>query len=182
MRAQTNRPFEEALAIRDERRSVAKLRPTPQPGKGRPPLRACPSDFDVVFVEVGRVDCETFYRAARITIDRWLLERGKERLIKERAAYVEHQRKLARERDRVKLEQRPRAIVDFRQVSLCVARAAAHFLRANRNGGWIISRRLEGDWIVGTMRKSSAQMLDMALSKGFDMEAAEAFCSVERDD
>jgi hypothetical protein len=33
--------------------------------KGRPPLRKVPGDFDVIFVEHGRLGCEAWYRARR---------------------------------------------------------------------------------------------------------------------
>jgi hypothetical protein len=62
------------------------------PPKGRPPLRRCPDDFSVIFVEQGRVGCEAWYRARRDTVTRWMVEQGKERLIKARAAFVAHQR------------------------------------------------------------------------------------------
>jgi hypothetical protein len=178
------RPFEEALAISCERRSTSKLRLVPEPGKGRPPLRKCPDDFDVIFVEIGRLDCETFYRAARITIDRWLLERGKERLIKQRAKFVEHQRQRSKDQARSKMAALP--VADRQhpadEISLCLARAAAHHLRANRNGGWMVSRRLDGTWLVGHSQKSSKQLLEMAIGVGFDVEHAEASCSIEERD
>lgn len=173
------RPFEEALSIRNERRATSKLHIAPEPGKGRPPLRKCPDDFDVVFVEIGRLDCEVFYRAARVTIDRWLVERGKQRLITQRALYVEHQRRRVRERDKAKLQaQLRKPLADRRQVSLCLARAAAHHLRARRNGGWFVSRTLEGDWRVGTVIRSSGELLDMAKRTGFDERTAEIECRI----
>jgi hypothetical protein len=60
--------------------------------KGRPPLRSCPDDFEVIFVEKGRDGCESWYRARRDTVTRWLSECGKDRLIKARANFVSHQR------------------------------------------------------------------------------------------
>jgi hypothetical protein len=44
--------------------------------KGRPPQRKRPDDFDVIFVEQGRVECERWYRASRITVNRWMDEAG----------------------------------------------------------------------------------------------------------
>jgi hypothetical protein len=173
------KPFEDALAISNELREHSKLRLAPEPGKGRPPLRKCPDDFDVVFVEIGRVDCETFYRAARVTIDRWLLERGKERLIKERAQYVEHQRRKAKEQPRPDRHSYAPKRRDRRRVSLCVARHAAHFLRMHRNGGWRVSMIEPGQWFVGLMRMSAGDMLDMAIAKGFDPKEAKLICSIE---
>lgn len=90
---QQSRPWEGKLAEVEEQR--ARRKPpklniiVSNPGlKGRPPQRQCPADFDVIFVEIGRLDCEHWYRARRTTIDRWLAERGKDRLIKARAEYV----------------------------------------------------------------------------------------------
>lgn len=183
MAARAPRPFEGALAIRNEQREHSKLRIVPEPGKGRPPLRKCPEDFDVVFVEIGRLDCETFYRAARVTVDRWLLERGKERLIQLRANYVEHQRKIAKMRELPKIHAHDRSPNrrDRRRVSICVARQAAHFLRQMRNGGWRVSMIESGkEWFVGTRRMMAGQMLDMAVARGFDPKEAKLICAVEQ--
>jgi hypothetical protein len=128
--------------------------------KGRPPARNVPDDFDVIFVEQGRLGCEAWYRARRDTITRWLTERGKARLIKARADYVAHQRaagqwitRSTRMVDHREIEQRPtirQTIRDRRKVSPNVARHAAQFLRTVRNGGFIVSMAQSGDWRVGT--------------------------------
>src|SRR5690348_2978131 len=55
-------------------------------------LRQCPDDFEAMFVRLGRLECEEHYHAARLTIDRWLSERDKQRLIKERAEFVKNRR------------------------------------------------------------------------------------------
>jgi hypothetical protein len=145
--------------------------------KGRPPLRKVPDDFDVIFVEQGRDGCESWYRARKTTITRWLEERGKERLIKARAAYVAHQRANGQWMTRstrlvethvVNRTPRLQAIRDRRKVNPTIVRHAAQYLRIIRNGGFIISQAQNGDWWVGTRRLSPAQMLDLALSKGFD--------------
>ena len=174
------KPLDEVLSIADARRSRSKPRPNLS-GKGRPPPRECPPDFDVVFVQIGRLDCEVFYRAARVTIDRWLEERGKEQLIRQRAAFVEHQR--ARARDFAKCVAAAIPVAqskrDRRKISLCLARAAAQHLRCVRNGGFVISRRLEGDWRIGTRICSAGELLDLAISRGFDRSSAEAECSLE---
>jgi hypothetical protein len=60
--------------------------------KGRPPLRRCPDDFAVIFVEKGREACEAWYRARKTTVTRWLIESGKVDLIDKRAAYVKSMR------------------------------------------------------------------------------------------
>lgn len=149
--------------------------------KGRPPLRSCPDDFDVMFVEQGRDGCEAWYRASRKTVNRWMAERGANRLIDDRAKYVAHQRAngawITRSTRLVEtrvIAQTPRlqAIRDRRKVNPTVARHAAQFLRTVRNGGWIISPTPEGDWWVGSKRLSAAQMLDLAVSKGFDVRLA----------
>jgi hypothetical protein len=169
------RPLDEKLAVLDSTRQRSRPRLVAS-GKGRPPLRQCPEDFDIIFVEVGRLDCETYYRAARITVDRWLDERGKDRLIKARAAFVEHQR--AKQR-KPKLVLEPiKFVVDRRKISLCLARAAADYLRKPRNGGWIITRRLEGDWRMGHTIRGTGEMLDIAVARGFDIELASKTCDI----
>jgi hypothetical protein len=145
--------------------------------KGRPPQRSCPDDFDVIFVEQGRVECERWYRASRITVNRWMDERGPERLIDARAAYVSHMRKqgkwMTRSTNLVEHREIARPTVrqtirDRRKVPILVARHAAQFLRVVRNGGFIVSPTNDGDWWVGTRRLSAAQMLDIARTKGFE--------------
>lgn len=150
--------------------------------KGRPPLRACPDDFDVMFVEQGRQECEDWYRASRRTINRWMVERGEVRLIKARASYVAHQRaagdwltRSSRMVDSrpVKAPRAEHSIRDRRKVSFILARHAAQYLRVVRNGGWIVSPTPQGDWRVGTRRLSPAQMLDLAVAKGFIFDERE---------
>jgi hypothetical protein len=50
--------------------------------------RPCPVDFDETFVAIGRLACEEHFHAGRTTINRWLDERGKDRLIALRAERV----------------------------------------------------------------------------------------------
>lgn len=144
---------------------------------GRKPPRECPGDFEARFVELGRFDCEEHYRARRDTITRWLLESGKSRLIKARAAFVAQQRAkgewLTRstrliEHHEVKRPSIREAIRDRRKVNVIVARHAAQFLRIRRYGGMIVSPAGDGEWWVGSRRLSAAQMLDEARSRGFD--------------
>lgn len=159
---------------------MATTRPTRPELKGRPPLRKCPDDFEVIFVEQGRVGCEAWYRARRSTVDRWLTKCGKVKLIERRAAYVSHQRAagnwLTRSSSLVKTTvrkaERVVTIRDRRKVSFTLARHAAQFLRTMRNGGWIVSPTPHGDWWVGSKRLSAAQMLELACGRGFDAEAA----------
>lgn len=145
--------------------------------KGKAPLRARPDDFEVIFVEQGRERCESWYRARKTTINRWLEECGKVELINRRAAFVASQRAagkwLTRQtcmvEVRVITSQAPRSqpIRDRRKVSPTIARHAAQFLRVARNGGWIVSPSTNGEWFVGCRRLSSAQLVDLARSKGF---------------
>lgn len=145
--------------------------------KGRPPPRAVPADFDVIFVEQGRVGCEAWYRARRDTVTRWLEQRGKKRLIKARAAYVAHQRAqgkwLTRSSRLVEHRELPKpkvraTIRDRRKVSFTLARNAAQHLRIIRNGGFIVSPAGDGCWWLGSRRVSAAQLVDFAKERGFD--------------
>lgn len=132
------------------------------------PLRPVPEDFEVVFVEQGRVECEAWYRARRTTIDRWLEESGKQRLIDKRAAFVKF---LRAQRKAPKPVERPRRAMDRRKVPPALVRRAANFLRCVRNGGWVVAPTPEGDWWVGTRRRSPAELVDMASQRGFDRRA-----------
>lgn len=161
---------------------MAKLQAPPL--KGRPPLRACPADFDVIFVEQGRLGCEAWYRASRTTVNRWMAERGHKRLIEARAAFVAHQRARGEWMTRstrlvevrVRKTQGLQAVRDRRFVNPNLARHAAQHLRIIRNGGFIVSPTPQGDWWVGSRRLSAAQMVDLACSKGFDRVSALQAC------
>ncbi len=148
--------------------------------KGRAPQRECPADFDVIFVEIGRLACETWYRASRITINRWLKERGAKRLVKQRAAFVAHKRaagewmtaqtRMITERPKERATSVP--VRDRRRVHPAMANRAAQFLRIVRNGGWIVSPTGNGDWFVGSRRRSAAELVALAEARGFDRRAA----------
>lgn len=149
--------------------------------KGKPPLRPCPDDFRVIFVEKGRDSCEAWYRVSRRVVNRWLEECGKDELIARRAAFVASQRKAGRWLTRqtamvavraVKVAPRQGPIRDRRKISPIIARHAAQYLRIVRNGGFIVSMAQTGDWFVGTKRLSAAQMVNLAVSKGFDPKGA----------
>lgn len=171
------RPIDEQLAKIDATRKRPKLVPVPD-GKGRPPLRKRPDDFEIIFVEIGRIDCEVFYRAARITVDRWLDETGKERLLELRRAFVARQRRQAKEGKPPRITPtKPK--LDRRKVSLCMQRHAAQHLRSVRNGGWIISPTGKGDWWFGSKRISPGMLLDMAVAKGFDAKSARLSCDID---
>lgn len=143
-------------------------------GEAHAERRPVPDDFDVVFVEQGRIACETWYRASRITVNRWLVQRGKRRLIEERAAFVKHQRNAAHQPKPAGQPAPPEV-----DTYLPVAKMAADFLRIRRNGGWMISICEEGGWRVGTVRRTSEQLIAMAVNQGFDRDAAVAEARAE---
>lgn len=135
-------------------------------------LLECPHDFDATFVSIGRLVCQEHYRVGRLVINRWLMERGKQRLIDARARHVKDVRRAAAAERRFKRELQRlgryrKPIADDRAVSLTLARHAAQFLRKQRNGGWVISPASNGDWWVGTKRRSAAGLVEMALTRGF---------------
>lgn len=153
-------------------------------------LRRCPDDFEVVFVEQGRLECEAWYRCRRTTVTRWLEECGKERLITRRKAFVSAMRKqgkwLTRASNMVEHRQ-PRKTVreqisDSRRVSPRIARRAADYLRCVRNGGWIITHAADGNWRVGSRLRSPAELVDLAERKGFDLIAANLQMMAEGED
>lgn len=157
---------------------ASRCRPEP---KGRPPLRKCPDDFQVIFIEQGRLGCEAWYRARRSTVSRWLFEQGKDRLIKLRSEYVRHQRSLGNwltrsscmtEHRETKPAARSQSVADRRSVSFTLARHAAQHIRIIRYGGFTVSQANNGDWWVGSRRMSAAQLVDFACSKGFDRDGA----------
>ncbi len=132
--------------------------------------RDCPPDFEVVFVEQGRLECETWYRTGRLTVNRWLTEKGKVKLLKLRAAYVKHQRqirKAAAAAHTAKPEQRDRRKADPKLTTL-----AARFLQSPKGGNWAIYFLPCGWAVVGTGRRSPADVIDMAIRKGFDKRRA----------
>lgn len=130
--------------------------------------RPCPDDFDVVFVEQGRLACESWYGASRITVNRWLMQRGKKRLIDDRANFVKHQRNMAKGQMPLHADDAQPTI----DVLLPVARQAAQHLRVSRYGGWVVTQREGGGWCVGTVRKTSEELIVMAERQGFNRQAA----------
>lgn len=128
--------------------------------------RPCPPTFDVIFVEKGRLECETIFRASRLTVNRWLLERGKKRLIDERAAFVRH----LRDQEHTRADDKP--LEQTHDPLLPIAVKAADYLRINRFGGWTITRNPAGGWRVGSVEKSSDALIMMAERQGFDRTAA----------
>ncbi len=138
------------------------------------PPRACPPDFDVVYIAHGYDDCEVIFRAAPMTVKRWLLERGAERLRKARAEFVARERAARHALKAMKKRKKPpRAVVaDGIEVPAPLLSEAANFLRTMRNGGWFCAPTGKGDWWLGTMYKTPAQIVEFAAARGFDLESA----------
>lgn len=146
--------------------------------------RTPPADFERTFIELGREQCAVHYRCRRSTINAWLEQSGRARLVELRAAHVRAIREqglaiknstigpsiIARYQPRTI---NPERIRDDRFVTPALARQAAQFLRCVRNGGWIVSIASNGDWWVGSRRRSPADMVDFAVSKGFDRKSAD---------
>lgn len=131
-------------------------------------LEPPPADFDEVFVEIGRVACEARYNARRTKIDRWLIERGKQRLIAKRAAFVRNGRRQGiTRRDMQQILSVAFPPPDRKQISFALARRAAHYLRVHRNGGWIVSPAPNGMWFVGARKRTAHELVELAKAKGF---------------
>lgn len=132
--------------------------------------RACPDDFEVIFVEKGRLECEAHYRARRTTVTRWLKERGKKRLLKRRAEFVAFQRSIKRGEALPANEVRVRK--DRRKTDPKLVVIAARFLQSPRGGGWVSYKIDDGEWMIGTMRRTPSEVIDIAIKKGFDRRRA----------
>jgi hypothetical protein len=132
--------------------------------------REVPDEFEVVFVEQGRLACEPYFGASRITVNRGLIQKGKKRLIDKRADFVKHQRNMAKSQMPLHADD-PQP--EFDQL-LPVARQAAQHLRISRYGGYKVSQCDAGGWFVGTVRRSSEELVVMAERVGFDRAAAAA--------
>jgi hypothetical protein len=129
----------------------------------RRPIRACPPDFELTYVRLGPKACEHRYSAHTNTINRWLNERGADRLKAQRADFIGSG--LTRKDVGAILAQ---AFPVKRQVSVTLARHAAQHLRIVRNGGFIISPAPNNRWRVGTKLLSAKELVQLAVSKGFD--------------
>ena len=132
--------------------------------------RECPDDFEIIFIEKGRLECESHYRARRTTITRWLEERGKGSLIQKRAKWVAAQRRIKKKGASISPNKpKPKRIPKAeRGISLKLSLMAADHLRFIGNGGWVIVPREDGNFIVGTRCRSPGEMLAMAERSGFD--------------
>jgi hypothetical protein len=137
--------------------------------------RAIPDDFEVIFVEQGRLACEDWYRARRTTVDRWLILSGKQRLISERAAFVEHKRASKRQQERPEqVEQDHQESLQDRELAKL---AAAYLRRPSVHGGVIISQG--NGWLFGVNPCTSRELIEKAERKGFDIEQALADIQAE---
>ena len=148
------------------------VRQAPPPKAPRP----CPDDFDAAYIAFGYDECEVIFRAAPMTVKRWLLERGSERLRKARAEFVARERAARHALKAMKRASKPpRAVVaDGITVPPDLLAEAANFLRTMKNGGWFVAPTGKGDWWLGAMYKTPAQIVEFAAARGFDLEGAMA--------
>jgi hypothetical protein len=133
---------------------------------GLPLSLPCPSDFEAVFLEIGRLACQEHYRVGRDTVNRWLEQHGKQRLIETRAAIV-RKRADAKRLDRHDVAKILRHAYPTDDAPVALVEQAAQFLRLRRNGGWPVSRSADGMWMVGISRKTGAEVIEIAKRKGF---------------
>ncbi len=139
--------------------------------RGRYAERQCPPDFEQIFITLGRLACEEHYSTRASVVTRWLDQCGKQRLIELRRQHVRQRRTEARigKKQAAEVERlEARTIATLGIPDPLVAARAADHLRIARNGGWMISRNADGDWIVGLSVKSSAQLIAMATRYGFE--------------
>lgn len=140
-----------------------------------------PDDFEVMFREHGFDGCEAHYRRHKTTIRWWLRRCGKRRLTKDRADFISYHRsrgewithstKMVEHREVSAPSDEPAQQAYAADKDYALASEAANFLRMSRYGGWRISPAAAGEWFVGTVRKTSADLLRMAERQGFDTEA-----------
>lgn len=132
--------------------------------------RKCPDDFEIIFVELGRLECEPHYRARRTTVTRWLTECGKAKLLRRRADFVKYQREL---RHSPRASECHSEIKDRRKVDPQLAAMAGRFLQSRPGGAWVVfPMECGAAFMVGTMRRSPAEVLAIAERKGFDRRRA----------
>lgn len=144
-------------------------------GRFSPSPTPLPASFETIYTAIGRLACEEHYGVGRATITRWLDEAGKYRLIELRRIRVKERGIEARIGSRKaeavrKLEAQSDTALSI--PSPHVAALAADYLRAKRNGGWMISRTSDGDWLVGISVKPPALLIALAERHGFDVAAA----------
>ena len=135
-------------------------------------LRPCPDDFDATYIAYGYDECEVIFRAAPMTVKRWLLERGAERLRKARAEFVARERAAKRALKAMPKKKPTQVVRDGIAVPAEILSEAANWLRTMRNGGWFVAETGRGDWWLGTMHKTPAQIVAFAAARGWDLESA----------
>ena len=142
-------------------------------------LRQKPDDFEVVFIERGRLECESYFRAGRNTVTRWLKESGKARLLKQRRAYVKahrdyevQERHRRRDEAKAQAERMARVKIEVEIIDPEILGLAARYLQMKQNGSWVVYELECGLWMVGTRRRTPAELIDKAKSKGFDIARA----------
>lgn len=130
-------------------------------------MRPVPDNFVEVFLDRGWDGLQYIFRTHNSTIARWVREAGGDELRARRAAAVQ-----ARRQKNKNVPIQAIAPIECRHDPE-VIRDAAHFLRHPRNGGWIVAPTNQGDWRVGSMRKSGDDIVAMARNRGFrEMELA----------
>ena len=147
----------------------------PAPPAPRPP-RPRPDDFAAAYIAFGYDECEVIFRASLPTIKRWIREAGPA-LRAARAEYVRQERLAKRKAGPPASAFAP--AVDDVAVDAGVLSEAANWLRTMRNGGWFCAPTGQGDWWLGTNRRTPAQIVDFAARKGFDLDSAKLRCMVE---
>lgn len=135
--------------------------------QSRPFIRPCPPDFVDVYLQIGWDGIEDHFRAHKHTIKRWVQECGGDELKARRRDAVRASR-LSRSFIRGTV---PEPVSDGIAVAEEIVAAAAQHLRRPSGGGWVVSPTGKGDWRIGTMRKTPAEVVEMAIRKGFDPDA-----------
>jgi len=138
-------------------------------GKFASSLRPIPDDFEVLFVEIGRLACEENYGVGDNTITRWLKEAGEERLKRLREDYVRQRDRDARLRllatGRVHLRRKG----EVPHLSAEIVAAAARFVCHARVLSVASSRDRPR---VDIFPRTATELIDLAERLGFDVETA----------
>lgn len=134
-------------------------------GLARTLRRPRPCDFDLVFVQIGRLACEEHFRASADTITRWLEEQGKDKLIADRKAFVHWRRRLSR-REGIRYPHRKRGRP--LRVPQPLLMEAVRYLKSKRPEGTVIAPAGEGQWRIGTALFEPVELVAFAASLGFD--------------
>lgn len=129
---------------------------------------ACPVDFAEVYVRLGWEAIADHYGMHWRKVARCIDECGREMLKERRAQYVREHRQ--RRVNYVTGKRFPPAD-DGISTNPAIVAAAAAYLRIQRHGGWMVSATGQGDWRVGSIRKTPFQLIEMATAKGFDAAA-----------